>query len=128
MHQWLNVMVGRNTVEDVYKGPRGFIEVIFRIEEQRDRLLSRIPVFVNNKLVYIVPWRPLAELEEILKQKCPIWVEADVTLVPHVVAYAAFLRRFVEDPPTTIDFVVPKQGTSLSSIPTPKKRIDILER
>ena len=77
VRQWLNVMVGRNTVEDVYKGPRGFFEVIFCTEEQRDRLLSRIPVFFNNKLVYIVPWRPLAEFEEILKQECPIWVEVE---------------------------------------------------
>ena len=77
VRQWLNGMVGRNTVEDVYKGPRGFFEVIFRTEEQRDRLLSRIPVFFNNKLVYIVPWRPLAEFEEILKQECPIWVEVE---------------------------------------------------
>ena len=63
MRQWLNVMVGRNTVEDVYKGLRGFSEVIFFTEEQRDRLLSRIPVFFNNKSVYIVPWRPLREFE-----------------------------------------------------------------
>ena len=77
VRQWLNVMVGRNTMEDVYKCPRGFFEVIFRTEEQRDRLLSRIPVFFNNKLVYIVPWRPLAELEEILKQECPIWVDVE---------------------------------------------------
>ena len=52
-----------------------------------------------------------------------------VTLVPHVVvASATFLRRFVEEPPTTVDFLVPKQGTSLSSIAAPRKRIDILER
>ena len=56
-------------------------------------------------------------------------VVARVTQVPHVVvAFAAFLRRFVEDPPTTVAFLVPKQGTSLSSITTPRKRIDILER
>ena len=77
VRQWLNAMVGRNSVEDVYKGPRGFFEVIFRTEEQRDRLLSRIPVFFNNSLVYVVPWRPLAEFEEILKQECPIWVEVE---------------------------------------------------
>ena len=28
--QWLNTMVGKNNVEDVYKGPRGFFEVVFR--------------------------------------------------------------------------------------------------
>ena len=61
VRQWLNVMVGRNTVEDVYKGPIGFFQVIFHTEDQRDRLLSRILVFFNNKLVCIVPWRPLAE-------------------------------------------------------------------
>ena len=32
--QWLNAMIGRNSVDDVYKGPRGFFEVIFRTEEQ----------------------------------------------------------------------------------------------
>jgi hypothetical protein len=52
-------------------------EVIFRTEEQRDRLLARLPVFFNNKLVYIVSWQPLAEFEEILKQECPIWVEVE---------------------------------------------------
>ena len=52
-----------------------------------------------------------------------------VQLVPHVVvAFATFLRRLVEDPPTTVDFLVPKQGTSLSRILAPRKRIDILER
>ena len=65
--QWLNVMVGRNSVEDVYKGPHGFFEVIFRTEEQRDRLLSRLQVFYNNNLVYIVPWKPLAKFQETLK-------------------------------------------------------------
>ena len=54
---------------------------------------------------------------------------ARVTLVPHVVvAFAAFLRKFAEDPPTTVDFLVPKQGTSLSSHAAPRKRIDILQR
>ena len=75
--QWLNAMVGGNNVEHVYKGPRGFFEVVFRTEEQRDRLLSREPVFYNSNLVYIVPWRPLAEFQEILKQECPIWVEVE---------------------------------------------------
>ena len=43
-------------------------------------------------------------------------VVARITLVPHVVvASAAFLRRFVEDPLTTVDFLVQKQGPSLSS-------------
>ena len=52
-----------------------------------------------------------------------------VTLVPHVVvAFAAFLRRFAEDPPTTIDFLVPKQGTSLSSLAARRIRIDIHQR
>ena len=77
MAQWLNAMVGRNSVEDVYKGPRGFFEVIFRTEEQRAKLLSSCLVFYNNNLVYIVPWRLLAEFYEILKQECPIWVEVD---------------------------------------------------
>ena len=55
-------------------------------------------------------------------------VVACVTLVPHVVvAFATFLRRFAEDPPTTDDFLVPKQGTSLSSLVAPRKRIDILQ-
>ena len=37
-------------------------------------------------------------------------VVARVALVPHVVvAFAAFLRRFAEDPPTTVAFLVPKQ-------------------
>ena len=59
--QWRNAMVGRNSVEDVYKGPRVFFEVIFRTEEQWDKLLSRMPVFYDNNLVYVVPWRPLAK-------------------------------------------------------------------
>jgi hypothetical protein len=48
--------VGNNSVEDVYKGPRGFFEVIFQTEEQQDKLLARLLVFFKNKLVYIVPW------------------------------------------------------------------------
>ena len=36
-------------------------------------------------------------------------VVAHITLTPHVVvAFAAFLRRFAEDPPTIVDFLVPK--------------------
>ena len=62
----------------------------------------------------------------------PRWllrVVARVTQVPHVfVAYAAFLRRFVEDPPATVGFLVPKHEISLSNIEIPKKRIDILQR
>ena len=56
-------------------------------------------------------------------------VVARVTLVPHVVvvAFATLLRRFAEDPPTIIDFLVPKQGTSLSSLTAPRKLIDILQ-
>ena len=53
---------------------------------------------------------------------------ACVTLVPHVVvASAASLRRFVEVPPTIVDFLDPMRETSLSSIATPRKRIVILE-
>ena len=56
-------------------------------------------------------------------------VVSRVTIVPHVVvAFVTFLRSFVEDPPTIVDFLVPKQGTSLSYTPAPKKRIHILER
>ena len=56
-------------------------------------------------------------------------VVAHVTLAPHVVvAFSAFLRRFAEDPPTTVDFLVPKQGTSLSSQAAPRRQIDILQR
>ena len=56
-------------------------------------------------------------------------VVARVKLAPHaVVAFATFLRRFVEDPPTIVDFLVLKQGTSLLSILAPRIRIDILER
>ena len=47
-------------------------------------------------------------------------VVARIKLALHVVAFAAFLRRFVEDPPTIVDFLVLKQGTSLSSIPVRK--------
>jgi hypothetical protein len=74
VHQWLNAMMGRNSVEDMDKGPRSFFEVIFQTEEQRNRLLACLPLFFNNKLVYIVPWQPLATFEEILKE-CLIWVE-----------------------------------------------------
>ena len=55
-------------------------------------------------------------------------IVARVALVPHVVvAFVAFLRRFAKDPLTTVDFLVPKQGTYLSSIAAQRKRIDILE-
>ena len=56
-------------------------------------------------------------------------VVARVTQVPHVVvAFAAFLRRFAEDPPATVGFLVPKHGTSPSSIEIPRKQSDILQR
>ena len=35
--QWLNAMIGRNSAEDVYKGPRGFFEVIDDIRTCRGR-------------------------------------------------------------------------------------------
>ena len=56
-------------------------------------------------------------------------VVAHVMPTPHVVvAFAAFLERFVEDPPTTVDFLVLVQQSFLSSTATPRKYIDILER
>ena len=43
-------------------------------------------------------------------------VVAHVMPTPHVVvAFAAFLERFVEDPPTTVDFLVLVLQTYLSS-------------
>ena len=42
--------------------------------------------------------------------------------------FAAFLRRFVEDPPTTVDFLVPKQGTSLASLAAPRKQCRVITR
>ena len=55
-------------------------------------------------------------------------VVAHVTPTPRVVvAFAAFLERFVEDPPTTIDFLVLVLQTFLSSTIASRKLIGILE-
>ena len=45
-----------------------------------------------------------------------------------VVAFAASLERFVEDPPTTVDFLVLLLQTFLSSTTAPRRQIGILER
>ena len=56
-------------------------------------------------------------------------VVAHVTPTPRgVVVFAAFLERFVEDPPTTIDFLVLVLQTFLSSTAAPRKQIGILKR
>ena len=45
-----------------------------------------------------------------------------------VAAFAASLERFVEDPPTTVDFLVLVLQTFISSTVAPRRQIDILER
>ena len=55
-------------------------------------------------------------------------VVAHVMPTPHVVvAFATFLERFVEDPPTTVDFLVLMLQIFLSSIVAPRKQIGIFE-
>ena len=57
-----------------------------------------------------------------------IQVVAHVTPTPRVVAFFASLERFVEDPPTTVDFLVLVLETFPSSIAAPRRQISILER
>ena len=66
-----------NCVEDVYAGLRGFYKVALHSQEYCDQLLNRLPIFYGRSLVHVVPWRPLVEYQDILKQECPIWVEVE---------------------------------------------------
>ena len=77
--QWLRGILQADCVQDVYAGPRGFYEVILISQEYKEKLLNKLPVFYEKSLVHIVPWRPLVEYQDILKQECPVWVEVECT-------------------------------------------------
>lgn len=62
-------------VDEIFDGPRGFFEIMFKTAEARQLVLQKVPLFFEGQLVHAVPWRPLTEFQEILKQECPIWVE-----------------------------------------------------
>ena len=75
--QWLRGVLHADCVEDVYVGPRGFYEVVLNSSENKETLLARLPIFYGRSLVHVVPWRPLTEYLDILKQDCPVWVEVE---------------------------------------------------
>ena len=43
-------------------------------------IVVMLSFFLQNNLVSIVPWRPIAKFQGILKQGCPKWVEMDCKL------------------------------------------------
>ena len=43
--QWLNTIVSPNCVENIYAGPQGFYDVVFRSPEHRSALLAKVSVF-----------------------------------------------------------------------------------
>ncbi|MCO5571832.1 hypothetical protein L7F22_025580 [Adiantum nelumboides] len=75
LRRWLNAIIKRDIVEEIFEGPRGFYEVLFKSMQVRNAVLESVPLFYEGQLVHTVPWRPLAEFQDILKQECPIWVE-----------------------------------------------------
>ena len=99
--QWLRNVMNIDCVEDVYAGPRGFYEVVLRSQEYRDQLLNRLPIFYGRSLVHVVPWRPLVEYQDILKQECPVWVEVECnqsTMWPLLCSTIAKLGKVVVPP------------------------------
>ena len=54
-------------VEDVYLGPCGFCEVVLLSQELKDQLLDKLSIFCGRSFMHVVPWRPLAEFQDILK-------------------------------------------------------------
>ncbi|MCO5594134.1 hypothetical protein L7F22_048155 [Adiantum nelumboides] len=75
LRRWLNAIIKGDIVEEIFEGPRGFYEVLFKSMQARNAVLESVPLFYEGQLVHTVPWRPLAEFQDILKQECPIWVE-----------------------------------------------------
>ncbi|MCO5555945.1 hypothetical protein L7F22_009489 [Adiantum nelumboides] len=77
IRQWLNFLLQSDAIDEIFDGPRGFFEIMFKTPEARQLALQKVPLFFDGQLVHAVPWRPLAEFQEILKQECPIWVEVE---------------------------------------------------
>ena len=75
--QWLNSFIMPNCVEDVYVGPRGFYDVVFRSSEHRTTLMAKVPIFFDRRLVHVMEWVPAVDYKDLLKQQCPIWVTVD---------------------------------------------------
>ena len=75
--QWLNTIVSPNCVENIYAGPRGFYDVVFRSPEHRSALLAKVPVFFDKRLVHVMQWSPVVDYHALLKQECPVWVTVD---------------------------------------------------
>ena len=75
--QWLNSFIMPNCVEDVYVGPRGFYDVVFRSSEHRTTLMAKVPIFFDRRLVHVMEWVPVVDYKDLLKQQCPIWVTVD---------------------------------------------------
>ena len=66
-----------NCVEDVYVGPRGFYDVVFRLSKHRMALMAKVPIFFYRRLVHVMEWVPVVDYKDLLKQQCPIWVTVD---------------------------------------------------
>ena len=46
----------------------GFDEVVLGMQEYKEKLLNKLLVFYEERLVHILPWRPLMEYQDILSQ------------------------------------------------------------
>ena len=66
-----------NCVEDVYVGPRGFYDVVFRSSEHHTTLMAKVPIFFDRRLVHVMEWVLTVDYKDLLKQQCPIWVTVD---------------------------------------------------
>ena len=59
--QWLNTIVSSNCIENIYAGPRGFYDVVFRSSEHRSALLAKVLVFFDKRLVHVMQWSPVVD-------------------------------------------------------------------
>ena len=68
--QWLSTIMSPNCVENIYAGPCGFYDVVFRSPEHRSALLAKVPVFFYKRLVHVMQWSPVVDYHALLKHEC----------------------------------------------------------
>ena len=88
---WLNTIVSPNCVENIYAGPRGFYDVVFRSPEHRSALLAKVPMFFDKRLVQVMHWFLIVDYHALLKQECLVWVTVDCK---HVFLWPLLLEVF----------------------------------
>lgn len=73
--QWVNYRLGKQVVQGVFFGARGFYEILLSNASTKNDLLAISPTFYGSQMIHVLPWSLTKDYQSLIQHQCPVWVE-----------------------------------------------------